>query len=94
MIEERGDDDLADLERVVLDSLIRYGLDDAERAALHLIHDVRRQLAGNCLYISRGFHARNRQIRIEFNGRNSEKLAAQFGLSRRRIEQIVQAPGE
>ena len=42
MIEERGDDDLADLERVVLDSLIRYGLDDAERAALHLIHDVRR----------------------------------------------------
>lgn len=82
-------DDLADLQAVTVDSLRRWGLVDAEQVAAHLIADLRRNLAGNTLYIDRGFQARNARIRAEFNGRNWAKLATQYGLSRRHIERII-----
>ena len=82
-------DDLADLHTLALMSLQRWGLADAEAVAAHLVADLRRQLAGNSIYVDRGFNARNQQIRAEFNGRNSAKLAAQYGLSKRHIDRIV-----
>lgn len=82
-------DDLADLHTLTVTSLRRLGLADAEAITAHLIADLRRHLAGNTLYIDRGFQARNAQIRADFNGRNAAKLAAQYGLSRRHIERIV-----
>lgn len=82
-------DDLADLETLTVASLQRLGLANAEAIAVHLMADLRRQLAGNAIYINRGFSERNQQIRAQFNGRNSAKLAAQYGLSRRHIERIV-----
>lgn len=82
-------DDLADLQTLTVLSLRRWGLDDAEAITAHLLADLRRQLAGSAVYINRGFQERNQQIRAAFNGRNSAKLAAQYGLSRRHIERIV-----
>lgn len=82
-------DDLTDLQLLTADSLRRWGLADAEDVAAHLVADLRRNLAGATLYIDKGFSVRNQQIRTEFNGRNSAKLAAQYGLSRRHIERIV-----
>ena len=82
-------DDLADLHTLALMSLQRWGLADAEAVAAHLVADLRRQLAGSTVYVSKGFSARNQQIRAEFNGRNSAKLAAQYGLSKRHIDRIV-----
>lgn len=84
-----GGDDLTDLEMLTLNSLRRWGLADAESIAAHLIADLRRNMAGSVVYISRGFMARNQQIRREFNGRNAAKLATQYGLSRRHIDRIV-----
>ena len=83
------DTDLADLQAIAFDSLRRFGLMNAEAIAAHLVADLRRQFAGDSLYFNRGFTARNQQIRQQFNGRNAAKLAAQFGLSRRRVEQIL-----
>lgn len=82
-------DDLADLHTLTVTSLRRLGLADAEAITSHLLADLRRHLAGNTLYIDKGFQARNEQIRAAFNGRNAAKLAAQYGLSRRHIERIV-----
>lgn len=86
-----GGDDLADLYAFTVSSLARQGLSDAERIAEALIQDLRRQLAGNSIYIDRGFAERDAQIRREFNGRNSAKLATQYALTKRRIEQILAA---
>lgn len=82
-------DDLADLEIVTAASLRRWGLADAEAVAAHLVADLRRQLAGNTLYIDQGFHARNETIRAQFSGCNTAKLAAQYGLSERHIKRII-----
>lgn len=82
-------DDLADLQTLTVTSLSRYGLADAEAITAHLMADLRRQLAGSVLYVSKGFSERNEQIRTAFNGRNADKLAAQYSLSRRHIERIV-----
>ena len=83
-------DDLLDLEIVACASLRRWGLADAEAIASHLVADLRRQLAGSTVYVSKGFRERNQQIKMEFNGRNAAKIAARFGLSRRRVDQILQ----
>lgn len=82
-------DDLADLQTLTVTSLARYGLADAEAITAHLLADLRRHLAGSVVYIDKGFQERNAQIRAAFNGRNADKLAAQYGLTRRRIEMIV-----
>lgn len=82
-------DDLADLETLTVASLQRLGVADADAVAAYIVADLRRQLAGGVVYINRGFSVRNQQIRTAFNGRNAAKLAAQYGLSRRHIERIV-----
>lgn len=85
-------DDLADLQRVTADSLRRFGLADADQIAAWLMKDLRRELAGCSVYVSKGFQARNQEIRLAFNGRNAAKLAAQYGITRRRVDQIVSNP--
>lgn len=82
-------DDLADLETLTVASLQRLGLVNAEAITAHLLADLRRHLGGGTLYIHKGFQSRNAQIRAAFNGRNTAALAAQYGLSRRHIERIV-----
>lgn len=82
-------DDLADLQMVTADSLRRFGLADADAVAEYLVADLRRNLAGATVYIDKGFSVRNARIRAEYNGRNAAKLATQYRLTRRRIEQIV-----
>jgi Mor family transcriptional regulator len=85
------EDDLADLEALTAHSLARFGIADAQEAAAMIIADLRRHLAGQTLYISKGFHYRNLRIKEQFNGRNQAALAAQYGLTQRRIEQILRA---
>lgn len=47
-----------------------------------------KEFGGDRFYISKMDH-RNKEIRDAFNGRNYQELARQFGLSERRIREIV-----
>jgi len=90
MIEDE-DSDIAELFRCAMDCLMRQGIPNADQVAQQLMADIRRQLGGSAVYITRGFALRDARIRAEFSGKNIAKLAAQYGLSRRRIEQIINA---
>jgi Mor family transcriptional regulator len=83
------DSDIAELFRCAMECLMRQGIPDADQVARQLMADIRRELGGGYVYVKRGFAERNLRIRAEFSGKNIAKLAAQYGLSRRRIEQIV-----
>lgn len=83
------DSDIAELFRCAMECLMRQGIPDADQVARQLMADIRRELGGGYFYITRGFAARDARIRAEFSGKNIAKLAAQYGLSRRRIEQII-----
>jgi Mor family transcriptional regulator len=82
-------DALADVWQFAVHSLHRAGIAQPEPIADTLIEDLCRQLGGQTIYINYGFQWRNRRIRQEYNGRNAAKLAAQYGLSRQRIHQII-----
>jgi Mor family transcriptional regulator len=88
MIEDE-DSDIAELFRCAMECLMRQGIPDADQVAQQLMTDIRRELGGGSMYVKRGVAERNLRIRMEYSGKNIAKLAAQYGLSRRRIEQII-----
>lgn len=62
---------------------------DHERAR-RFATDVCREFGGDRLYVSKiSYSQRDREIRGAFNGRNYAELMKQYGLSERRIREIV-----
>lgn len=52
--------------------------------------NVRHTYGGDCLYVDKGYSQRDKEIRMQFDGRNYDALARMYGLSKRRIMEIVQ----
>jgi len=50
--------------------------------------DFRQEFGGEFIYINKNSQ-RNREIKDSYNGRNVAELARQYGLSERRIREIV-----
>lgn len=78
-----------DLQLIIATRLQREGAGEFETLASLIVADLRFYLGGSAVYFDKGIAARNERIRGEFNGRNADCLAVQYGLTKKRIQQIV-----
>ena len=79
---------MADFDQFIEFAGSHFGADAQQLDAFS--REVRQTYGGNCLYVDKGFSQRDREIRQQFNGGNAGALAAMYGLSKRRIYEIVQ----
>ena len=70
---------------------LSFGVSTPDDAADALIDRLLMRLGGDRLYLpkQRAASARHREIRARFNGGNAAELAQEFGLTARRVRQIV-----
>lgn len=80
---------MADIDRVVYESLRASGAADLDRLTRAVTGGLRRELRG-WVYIDRGFSARNAEIRHALNnGVSARNLAQQHALSLSQIYRIA-----
>lgn len=80
---------MADIDRVVYQSLRESGVTDLDRLTRAVTGGLRRELRG-WVYIDRGFAARNAEIRHAMaNGASARDLAQQHALSPSQIYRIA-----
>lgn len=60
-----------------------------EKNAIEVSEKIRKLWAGQQCYIDKGYVARDKMIRDEFNGKNYIQLARKFNISESRIRTIV-----
>jgi len=88
---------LGELQELILARFIREGIaaERARRAAFELVEEVRHTLGGGSTYISSGFHydlsQRDLEIFNKFMGNNLAQLAQEYGISKRRVYQIIRS---
>jgi Mor family transcriptional regulator len=94
----RSDDILADMADFVAELLRRHhGLtqEEAQVAAESAMEAVRLEWGGSMCYFKKGgqvdLQERDEEIYSRFNGRNAQQLCRQYGLSERRIYQVIAA---
>lgn len=84
-----------ELHRIITAGLIRrFGLSEfcASVLATEIAHEFRREVGGAPLYVPAiDKDQRNAAIRGAFKGNNYDELAHEWGLSRRQIQNIVNA---
>lgn len=79
---------MADIERVVYESLRRCGVADLERLTQAVTGGIRREFRG-WVYVDRGYNCRNAEIRASLSsGEPVQRVAARHGLTPARVRQI------
>jgi Mor family transcriptional regulator len=81
---------MAEIEKVIYESLKRGGVTDPDRITRLVTNGLRREFCGTSIYIDRNFKQRNEMIKIRFNsGCDIAAIARDYSVTPRRISRIV-----